>query len=138
MLEGLGGEAFEGRQWIGTASVKTTGRPPEHSLKPGNHQPRTNAVKTKKAYKCSICGKTGHTAGSRCPDKCLDCPAGIKNHKKGNCPTGKTEKREREDPEAEERIVKKKTQPGDGSTASTSISSRGRRLFGSVSGILTF
>jgi hypothetical protein len=74
------------------ASVRTTGRPPEHALKPGNQKPRTNAVKSKKTYKCGICGKTGHTAGSKCPDKCLQCPAETKNHKKGNCPSKKREK----------------------------------------------
>lgn len=67
-------------------SVRSTGRPAEHALKPGNHGSRSNAVKIKKAYKCGICGKVGHTAGSKCPDKCWTCPKGTKNHMKGKCP----------------------------------------------------
>jgi hypothetical protein len=74
------------------ASVKTTGRPPEHALKPGNQKARSNAVRTKKPYKCGVCGKTGHTAGSKCPEKCMQCPAGTKNHKKGECPSKKRER----------------------------------------------
>jgi hypothetical protein len=106
------------------ASLRTSGRPPEHALKPGNHQSRTNAVKSKKAYKCSICGKTGHTAGSKCPDKCLQCPAGTKNHKKGNCPSKKRAKELQEEEGLSSKKEKKKRNAEcvEGSTVSTSVS----------------
>lgn len=110
------------------ASVKSTGRPPEHALKPGNNQSRSNGVKSKKPYKCGICGKVGHTAGSKCPEKCWDCPKDTKNHRKGNCPTLKRGREEQEDGKEDGNVTKagKKVQVGEVSTTvSTSQSSKG-------------
>ena len=110
------------------ASVKTTGRPPEHALKPGNQKARSNAVRTKKPYKCGVCGKTGHTAGSKCPEKCMQCPAGTKNHKKGECPSKKRDKdlqEEEEGPKEKKKQKKKRSEGAEGSTVSTSVSSKG-------------
>jgi hypothetical protein len=113
------------------ASVKTIGRPPEHALKPGNNQPRSNGVKSKKPYKCGICGKVGHTAGSKCPEKCWDCPKDTKSHKKGNCPTLKRGREDQVDEKEEgSNTGKKKVQIGEVSTTvSTSQSSKGSKYF---------
>jgi hypothetical protein len=107
-------------------SIKTVGKPPEHALKPANHKPRSNGTKVKKAYKCSVCGNVGHTAGSKCPEKCLNCPAGTKKHKKGQCPSGK---RNRDESEllADGKISnEKKKLNEDGNTMSTSLSNKGK------------
>lgn len=89
-----------------SASIATVGRPMQHSLKPGMNQARSNGVKVKKTYKCGICGAQGHTASSRCPEKCVDCPQSVKAHKKECCPKAKLhnasdlENRERDEPAA--------------------------------------
>jgi Ulp1 protease family, C-terminal catalytic domain/SWIM zinc finger len=107
-------------------SIRTTGRPREHALKPGNHKARSNAARSKKTYKCSICKKEGHTAGTKCPEKCWDCPVSAGNHKKGSC----SGKRGREEEVVEGRKqdqnnganLKKSKKCEDGSTVSTSLS----------------
>ena len=59
-------EHLKKSEGIGLApSIKTLGRPAEHALKPGNRKARSNSVKSKKVYKCGVCGKEGHTAGSK-------------------------------------------------------------------------
>ena len=139
-------EHLKKSEGIGLApSIKTLGRPPEHALKPGNRNARSNSVKSKKVYKCGVCGKEGHTAGSKCPQICLKCPSGVKKHKKDECPdksdgeeegskqkkskkTQKKKKKKKMESEKEEndgaggpKSKKKKTEVGpNGSTASAS------------------
>ena len=107
-------------------SIKTVGKPSEHALKPANHKPRSNGTKIKKTYRCGVCGKVGHTAGSKCPEKCFNCPAGTKNHKKGQCLSGKRNRDESEVLVDGKISNEKKKLNEDGNTMSTSLSNKGK------------
>ena len=111
---------------IGLApAIRTTGKPPQHSLKPGNQRARSNGVKFKKTYRCSLCKKTGHTAGPRCPEICLDCPSSTRKHKKGQCPQRKRERQT-------DKKGKRPQPMEDSSTTSKNLSHRGRGYFSSL------
>ena len=110
-------EHLKKSEGIGLApSIKTLGRPPEHALKPGNRNARSNSVKSKKVYKCGVCGKEGHTAGSKCPQICLKCPSGVKKHKKDECPDksdGEKEESEQKKSKKSQKKKKKKKNQGE-------------------------
>jgi hypothetical protein len=110
------------------ASVKTTGRPPEHALKPGNHKRDPMQSKRRSLTNVAFVARLVILLVQNAPRSACNVLQEPKNHKKGECPSKKRDKDLQEEEEGPRKKrssnttkVRRGPRDAEGSTVSTSV-----------------